>query len=114
MTMRHEGKTMLVTGAAGAIGLRDLPRSSPARARRSCWSTSRRTGWQRTKQLRDAGHEVIAHHADCADDAQVERYAQAAIDAWGRIDGFFNNAGIEGDLARPTNTTSRCSTRCCK
>ena len=51
---------------------------------------------ERAAQLTAAGHDVIAHHADCADDAAVEGYAAAAMSAWGRIDGFFNNAGMLG------------------
>jgi NAD(P)-dependent dehydrogenase (short-subunit alcohol dehydrogenase family) len=44
----------------------------------------------------------VGHVADCADEAAVEGYAKAAMDAFGRVDGFFNNAGIEGTLA-PTH-----------
>jgi NAD(P)-dependent dehydrogenase (short-subunit alcohol dehydrogenase family) len=45
----------------------------------------------------------VAFHADCADEAQVKGYAQAALDVFGHVDGFFNNAGIEGVLS-PTHT----------
>jgi NAD(P)-dependent dehydrogenase (short-subunit alcohol dehydrogenase family) len=56
----------------------------------------------RTAELKDAGHDAIAFHADIADEAQAKAYAQAALDAFGQVDGFFNNAGIEGTLA-PTH-----------
>ena len=44
----------------------------------------------------------MGFHADCADERQVEAYAHAALGAFGHVDGFFNNAGIEGTLA-PTH-----------
>jgi NAD(P)-dependent dehydrogenase (short-subunit alcohol dehydrogenase family) len=37
--------------------------------------------------------------ADVTDEAAVVRYVAEARDRLGRIDGFFNNAGIEGDVA---------------
>ena len=50
--------------------------------------------------------------ADVTKSADVQAYVKAALDAYGRIDCFFNNAGIEGNVAaRPPNTTRRCSTR---
>ena len=100
--MRHQGKTIIVTGAAGAIGFATAEILAREGAKVMLIDIAADRLEQRTEQLRSAGHDVIAHCADCADDAQVERYAQAAMDAWGRIDGFFNNAGIEGDLA-PTH-----------
>ncbi len=42
---------------------------------------------------------IEIHHADCADEAAVRGYVDAAVAKFGRIDGFFNNAGVEGDLA---------------
>jgi NAD(P)-dependent dehydrogenase (short-subunit alcohol dehydrogenase family) len=103
--MRHKGKTMVVTGAAGAIGFATCEILAREGAKVMLVDIAADRLEERTSQLRDAGYDVIAHCADCADDAQVERYAQAAIDAWGRIDGFFNNAGIEGALA-PTHEYS--------
>ncbi len=34
--------------------------------------------------------------ADCSKQPEVQRYVDATMKAFGRIDGFFNNAGIEG------------------
>ena len=102
MTMRHKGKTIIVTGAAGAIGFATAEILCREGARVLLVDIAADRLESCTAQLRDAGHDVIAHVADVADEAQVEGYAKAAMAAWGRIDGFFNNAGIEGDLA-PTH-----------
>ena len=49
-----------------------------------------------------------------SDEAQTIGYAEAALDAFGQVDGFFNNAGIEGNArVRRTNIRSPNSTRCC-
>jgi len=100
--MRHEGKTVIVTGAAGAIGFATCEILAREGAKVMLVDIAEDRLEQCTAELLDAGHEAIAFRADCADEAQVEDYARTAMDAWGRIDGFFNNAGIEGVLA-PTH-----------
>ncbi|RYE77199.1 MAG: SDR family oxidoreductase [Oxalobacteraceae bacterium] len=102
MTKRHEGKTMLVTGAAGAIGYATCEILAREGAQVMLVDIDAARLEERVKTLSDAGHTVFGHHADCADEKQVEAYAQAALQAMGKVDGFFNNAGIEGDLA-PTH-----------
>ena len=100
--MRHQGKSMLVTGAAGAIGFATSEILAREGARVMLVDIDNERLQARTAELKAAGHDVVAFHADCADEAQVKAYAQAALDAFGRVDGFFNNAGIEGVLA-PTH-----------
>jgi NAD(P)-dependent dehydrogenase (short-subunit alcohol dehydrogenase family) len=102
MTKRHEGKTMLVTGAAGAIGFAACRILADEGARVMLVDIDNDRLQARTAELKDAGHDALAFHADCADEKQVKAYAQAALDAFGHVDGFFNNAGIEGTLA-PTH-----------
>ena len=99
---RHEGKTMLVTGAAGAIGFATCRILAQEGARVMLVDIVEDRLQTRTAELKQAGHDVVAFHADCADEAQVKAYAQAALDAFGHVDGFFNNAGIEGVLS-PTD-----------
>lgn len=100
---RHQGKTMLVTGAAGAIGFATCRILAEEGARVMLVDIAADRLQARTTELKQAGHDVVAFHADCADEAQVKAYAEAALDAFGHVDGFFNNAGIEGVLS-PTHT----------
>jgi NAD(P)-dependent dehydrogenase (short-subunit alcohol dehydrogenase family) len=99
---RHEGKSMLVTGAAGAIGFATCEILAREGARVMLVDIDEAGLTKRVEALKAAGHDVIGHAADCADEAATAGYAKAALDAFGRIDGFFNNAGIEGHLA-PTH-----------
>lgn len=100
--MRHAGRTMVVTGAAGAIGFATAEILAREGARVMLVDIDDGRLQARTSELKGAGHEVVAFHADCADESQVKAYAEAALDAFGHVDGFFNNAGIEGTLA-PTH-----------
>jgi len=102
MAKRHEGKTMIVTGAAGSIGYATAEILAREGAQVMLVDIDAPKLDERVKALSDAGHTVFGHHADCADEKQVQAYAEAALSRMGRVDGFFNNAGIEGALA-PTH-----------
>jgi len=99
---RHEGKTMLVTGAAGAIGFATCEILAREGAQVMLVDIDEAGLAKRMQELKGAGHAVFGHVADCADEQQTIGYAEAALKSMGRVDGFFNNAGIEGHLA-PTH-----------
>ena len=79
MTLRHKGKSMLVTGAAGAIGFATCEILAREGARVMLVDIDDERLQARTSQLKRAGHEVVAFRADCADEAQVEGYAKVAL-----------------------------------
>jgi NAD(P)-dependent dehydrogenase (short-subunit alcohol dehydrogenase family) len=99
---RHTDRSIIVTGAAGAIGY--ATSEILARDGASVLLVDINAGKlaERTSALRAQGHRVEHCVADCGEETDVSGYAQAALDAFGRIDGFFNNAGVEGKLA-PTH-----------
>ena len=102
MSKRHEGRSIIVTGAAGSIGFATCEILAREGADLLMVDINEARLKKRAGELESAGHKAIAHVADCADEAAVKSYAKAALDAFGKVDGFFNNAGIEGDLA-PTH-----------
>lgn len=40
--------------------------------------------------------KTITVTADVSDEVAVKRYVDATVEAFGRVDGLYNNAGIEG------------------
>jgi NAD(P)-dependent dehydrogenase (short-subunit alcohol dehydrogenase family) len=99
---RHAGRSIIVTGAAGAIGFATCEILAREGAKLFMVDINAAKLAERAEVLRSRGATVEKCVADCGEEADVKRYAQAALDAFGRIDGFFNNAGVEGKLA-PTH-----------
>src|ERR1700751_1997475 len=97
--MDFTGKVALVTGGGNGIGRA----TSVAFARHGAKVVvvdRDGAGAQATSGIiRQNGGEAIAVTADVVKSADVRAYVKAAIDKYGRIDVFFNNAGIEGKLA---------------
>ena len=54
------------------------------------------------KQIRDEGGEAIFVRTDVADSASVQALVAKTIETYGRLDCAFNNAGIAGDVFKPT------------
>ena len=104
--MRHEGSAIIVTGAAGAIGFATCEILYREGAELVLVDVDEAGLAARMEQLamRDPGRRqtVISCLADVSDAAATRSYVKTAMDNFGRIDGFFNNAGIEGKLA-PTH-----------
>ena len=94
-----EGKSVIVTGAAGAIGFATAEVLAEEGARLTLVDIQGERLKARAAGLRERGVEVETVTADCSQQADVERYVAAAKARFGRIDGFFNNAGTEGKLA---------------
>jgi NAD(P)-dependent dehydrogenase (short-subunit alcohol dehydrogenase family) len=93
--MELKDKAMVVTGGAGAIGFATAQILVREGAKVMIVDIDGPGLERRAQEL--PGVEI--HHADCADESAVRGYVDAAVAKFGRIDGFFNNAGVEGDLA---------------
>ncbi|MBI2767747.1 MAG: glucose 1-dehydrogenase [Chloroflexi bacterium] len=96
MDRRFEGKVVVITGAAGGIGRAAAERFASEGARIVAIDLQGTALDDALAVVKAAGSEGIAVAADVSRAADVENYVRAAKGAYGRIDGFFNNAGIEG------------------
>jgi len=96
--IRLDGRVAVVTGAAGVIGTATMRLLAERGAR--IVAVDRREPDLKTA-IRDlpAQAEALAVAADVSDENEVADYVRAAIDKFGTIDAFYNNAGIEGEIA---------------
>jgi 3alpha(or 20beta)-hydroxysteroid dehydrogenase len=95
---RFDGKVAIVTGAAGTIGRAVVARLAEEGATVLAVDISE-GGLSET--IEAAGGMAEACFADVTDPASVEAYAERATRlGGGKVDAFFNNAGIEGPVAR--------------
>jgi NAD(P)-dependent dehydrogenase (short-subunit alcohol dehydrogenase family) len=95
---RFQDKTIIITGAGSGLGRAAAERLGSEGANLVLVDIDH-DGLDATKQaIESAGGagRVVARVANVADAADVRNYVQAAVDQFGTIDGFFNNAGIEG------------------
>ena len=84
----------IVTGSAAGIGAATA-RMLAARGAKVVvnYTRSEAEAEETVAACKAAGGEAVLCQADVSDDAACQKLAQAALDAWGRIDGLVNNAG---------------------
>jgi NAD(P)-dependent dehydrogenase (short-subunit alcohol dehydrogenase family) len=99
------GKTIIVTGAAGSIGHATALVLANQGANLMLVDINGDQLALRAREVAATGVRVISNCADVSSAADVQDYVEATHKAFGRIDGLFNNAGIEGPIV-PTEEYS--------
>src|SRR5258708_620671 len=95
--IRLDGKVAVVTGAAGVIGTATI-RLLAERGARVVAVDRREQDLQAATEDFPASAQALAVTADVTSEDEVAQYVRAAVDKFGTIDVFYNNAGIEGDV----------------
>lgn len=97
--MDFTGKVALVTGGGNGIGRATSVAFARQGAKLVVVDRDVAGAEATVGIIRQNGGEAIAVTADVTRSADAKAYVKAAIDKYGRIDCFFNNAGIEGKVA---------------
>ena len=97
--IRLDGKVAVVTGAAGVIGTATMRLLAERGARIVAVDRKRHDLEDAIKDL-PASAAGVGRHGRChSTRTRSPDYVRAAVDKFGTIDVFYNNAGIEGDIA---------------
>ena len=92
--MRLADKVLFVTGAAGGIGRAAAKVCAGYGAKIIAVDMDLAGAESCAEEIKAAGGEAIAVQANTADRSQVAAAVQAGIQAFGKINCLFNNAGI--------------------
>jgi len=95
-----DGKVVFVTGGSTGIGRATSLVLAREGARVVIADIQDAEGARTVELVRDAGGEAEYHHVDVSDYAQVSACVAGIGQRHGRLDGAFNNAGIEGPTAK--------------
>jgi NAD(P)-dependent dehydrogenase (short-subunit alcohol dehydrogenase family) len=96
--MDFNGKVALITGSANGIGRAAAMAFGAHGASVVLVDRDAAGAKAAAGAIVQKGGKAISVGADVTRSADVAAYVKAAIDAYGRIDCFFNNAGVEGKL----------------
>ena len=97
--MDFTDKVALITGGGGGIGRATALAFAKAGAKVVIVDYDAAAGEATAGIVRQQGGEAKFIKADVTKSADVANYVKETLDTYGKIDCFFNNAGIEGNLA---------------
>ncbi|WKZ58694.1 MAG: SDR family oxidoreductase [Cyclobacteriaceae bacterium] len=102
--MSLKNKSIIITGAAMGLGLAAAKELASQGANLTLVDFNKQTltaaQQELVKEFPDV--KVVTVVGDASKEEDVKRYVDAAVKAFGRIDGLYNNAGIEGRQASIT------------
>lgn len=98
MNNRFDDKVVLITGAGSGLGQASALQVAKEGAKLSLVDVKSDSLETTEKLIREAVPKAEVHliTADVSKEGDVKKYVDETVDRFGRIDSFFNNAGIEG------------------
>ena len=98
MIKRYDGKVVLITGAGSGLGQASALQVAKEGAKLSLVDLNEASLEETKHKVLEVAPnaEVLVITANVADEKAVQNYVNETVNKYGRIDGFFNNAGIEG------------------
>ncbi|MHB1256525.1 MAG: SDR family NAD(P)-dependent oxidoreductase [Dethiobacteraceae bacterium] len=104
--MEFMDKVVLITGATGGIGSAVTRLFAENGAKLALVSTSEAAAEKMAVGLGFKQDNYLAIAADVSKEEDVKKYVDATLVKFGRIDVFFNNAGVEGKVQSIVDTTA--------
>lgn len=100
-----KGKVIIITGAAMGLGLAAAKELAAQGAHLTLVDYNKEVLEKATAEVRQQypGIPLLTLVADVSKEDQVKKYVDETVKEFGRIDGLYNNAGIEGRQASMTN-----------
>src|SRR5690348_13248690 len=98
MAQQLSGKAVIITGAGSGIGRAAALVFAREGARVMAADVSEEGGAETVAMIAKQGGEAKFHRCDVARASDVDQLVAAAVKAFGRLDGAFNNAGIAGPM----------------
>jgi NAD(P)-dependent dehydrogenase (short-subunit alcohol dehydrogenase family) len=95
-TLELDGKTVIVTGGGRGLGRAMAKALAEAGAQVVVAARTQEQLDETVQEIKDAGGEAMSVRTDVTDSAQVDALVAAAVQAYGKLDVMFANAGIGG------------------
>jgi NAD(P)-dependent dehydrogenase (short-subunit alcohol dehydrogenase family) len=105
MSLRLEGKVVIVTGAGSGLGEASATLFAQQGAAVGCVDLFADAAERVAESIRASGGRAVAVAADVSSAADAERMVAATVEAFGSLDGVYANAGIPGSGAAGDITT---------
>jgi len=90
-----QDKVIIVTGASQGVGLAAAYGFAKAGAKVVICARRGQIVEALAADIRETGGEALGIECDVTDEESVKRLIAAAVDTFGRLDGVFNNAGVD-------------------
>ena len=97
---RLNGKVMIITGSGSGFGRAGAIRFAAEGAKVVVADINMAGAEETVRLIQQAGGEAIAVKCNVAKAEDVQAMVEAATAAYGRLDGIWNNAGIQGETAQ--------------
>lgn len=105
--MDFKGKVVIITGAAGGIGKAIASKLAKKQAKLVLVDLSEEAIQMVKEELQLSEANSLIVKADVSKESDVKNYVDQTIEKFGRIDGFVNNAGVEGPAKNIEDITEK-------